>query len=56
MARCGSFVYVELMEKNRGFLNSIREAKTQTDLQNVFEFMLEEAEIDFRVDLEKVKA
>jgi len=51
----GSFVYVELMEKNRGFLKSIRDAKTQTDLQDVFEFMLEEAEIDFRVDLEKVK-
>src|SRR5699024_5664641 len=51
----GSFVYVELMEKNRGFLNSIRNAKTQTDVQDVFEFMLEEAEIDFRVDLEKVK-
>src|SRR5690625_2996435 len=51
----GSFVYVELMEKNRGFLQSIRDAKTQTDLQNIFEFMLEEAEIDFRVDLEKVK-
>ncbi len=51
----GSFVYVELMEKNRGFLKSIRDAETQTDLQNVFEFMLEEAEIDFRVDLERVK-
>lgn len=51
----GSFVYVELMEKNRGFLNSLRDAETQADLRSVFEFMLEEAEIDFRVDLEKVK-
>lgn len=51
----GSFVYVELMEKNRGFLTSIQNAETTTELQDVFTFMLEEAEIDFRVDLEKVK-
>ena len=51
----GSFVYVELMEKNRGFLNSVQNAKTTVELQDVFTFMLEEAEIDFRVDLEKVK-
>ncbi|GIN59491.1 hypothetical protein J8TS2_38100 [Lederbergia ruris] len=51
----GSFVYLELMEKNRGFLKSIRDAKTHNELRNVFNFMLEEAEIDFRVDLEKVK-
>ncbi|MGG0775307.1 site-specific DNA-methyltransferase [Bacillus rugosus] len=51
----GSFVYVELMEKNRDFLKSIRNAVTQTELQSVFDFMLEEAEIDFLVDLETVK-
>lgn len=51
----GSFVYVELMEKNKGFLTSIQNAETQTELQNIFDFMLEEAEIDFRVDLEAVK-
>src|SRR5690625_3136489 len=51
----GSFVYVELMEKNRGFLTSVQNAKTTTELHDVFTFMLEEAEIDFRVDLEAVK-
>lgn len=51
----GSFVYVELMEKNRGFLKSIQNAETQTELQEILEFLLEEAEIDFRVDLEVVK-
>ncbi|MED4967790.1 site-specific DNA-methyltransferase [Heyndrickxia coagulans] len=51
----GSFVYVELMEKNQGFLKAIRDAKTPADLRKVFNFMLEEAEIDFRVDLEKVR-
>src|SRR5699024_1507869 len=44
----GSFVYAELMEKNRGFLKAIQDAKTQTDLNGLLEFMLEEAEIDFR--------
>lgn len=51
----GSFVYVELMEKNRGFLTSVQNAKTTTEVQEVLTFMLEEAEIDFRVDLEAVK-
>lgn len=51
----GSFVYVELMEKNRGFLRAVQEAKTTTDLHKVFDFMLKEAEIDFRIDLEAVK-
>lgn len=51
----GSFVYAELMEKNRGFLQMIRDAEDHNELQKVFDFMLEEAEIDFRVDLEKLK-
>lgn len=51
----GSFVYAELMEKNRGFLKSIQNAQTQTELQETLEFLLEDAEIDFRVDLEAVK-
>lgn len=51
----GTFVYAELMEKNRGFLKSIRDAKDQSYLRRVFDFMLEEAEIDFKVDLEEVK-
>lgn len=51
----GSFVYVELMEKNRGFLKSIKGAKNQNELREIFNFMIEEAEIDFKIDLEKVK-
>jgi len=51
----GSFVYVELMEKHRGFLTAVQNAKTMTEVQEVFTFMLEEAEIDFRVDLEAIK-
>ena len=51
----GSFVYLELMEKNRGFLKTIQDTKTQAELHDVFDSMLNEAEIDFRVDLEKIK-
>ena len=51
----GSFVYVELMEKNRGFVKSIEQAKNKTEIQNVFEFMLNEADIDFNIHLEKLK-
>lgn len=51
----GDFVYVELMEKNRGFLKEIEEAENQNELRKIFEFMLNVAEIDFKVDLEKVK-
>lgn len=51
----GSFVYVELMEKNKGFIDAIRKCETKNDIDQLFNFMLEEAEIDFRVDLEKVK-
>src|SRR5699024_11869034 len=42
-------------EKNRGFLTSVQNAETTIELQEVFTFMLEEAEIDFKVDLEAVK-
>ncbi|QQZ09590.1 site-specific DNA-methyltransferase [Heyndrickxia vini] len=50
----GSFVYVELMEKNRGFLKSIKNAESQNELRKVLNFLIEEAEIDFRIDLGKV--
>lgn len=51
----GSFVYAELMEKNKGFIDAIRKCETKNDIDKLFIFLLEEAEIDFRVDLEKVK-
>ncbi|TDM41541.1 site-specific DNA-methyltransferase [Macrococcoides goetzii] len=51
----GSFIYVELMEKNRGFLKAIENSETQAELFKVFEFMINEADIDFKIDLENVK-
>src|SRR5690625_5800768 len=32
----GSFVYVELMEKNKGFIDAIRKCKTQNDIDQLF--------------------
>ncbi|OIX92500.1 type III restriction endonuclease subunit M [Staphylococcus equorum] len=51
----GSFVYAELMEKNLGFLKSIQEADNRNEINKIFNFMLKEAEIDFRIDLEVLK-
>lgn len=52
----GSFVYVELMEKNTGFLKSVISASSMTELQEVFSRMLETADFDFRVDLDEVRS
>lgn len=55
MAKWRKFRLCGINGKNRGFLKSIRDAKNQNELSEIFEFMLENADIDFRVDLEKVK-
>jgi len=51
----GSFVYAELMEKNRGYLTDVMKAPDQGSLRQVFNLMLENADFDFRVDLEEVE-
>jgi len=51
----GSFVYAELMEKNRGYLTDVMDASDQESLRDVFNLMLENADFDFRVDLEEVQ-
>lgn len=51
----GSFVYAELMEKNRGYLEDVTNASDQADLGKVFNLMLENADFDFQVDLNEVK-
>lgn len=50
-----SFIYAELMEKNGEFLKLIQDAKTEIELNKLFKHMLNKSEIDFRVDLEKIK-
>lgn len=51
-----SFIYVELMEKNRGYIDSVLGAKDENELRSVYKRMSDEengADLDFRVDLQK---
>ncbi|WP_367292245.1 DNA methyltransferase [Leuconostoc mesenteroides] len=51
----GSFVYVELMEKNQGYLKDVQQAETTKQLEDVVNrMMVGGADFDFRVDVEKV--
>ena len=52
----GSFIYAELMDKNTGFLKEVMAAENMHELKAIFERMSQSPDIDFRVDLEEVKA
>lgn len=49
----GSFIYAELMEKNQGYLKDLQQATTIPELMSVYQRMLTNADLDFRVDLDK---
>ena len=49
----GSFVYAELMEKSQGYLKDLQKSESIQELMEVYERMKENADIDFRLDLEK---
>ena len=49
----GSFVYAELMEKNQGYLKDLQKSESIQELMEVYNRMKENADIDFRLDLEK---
>ena len=49
----GSFVYAELMEKNHGYLKDLQKSESIQELMEVYNRMKENADIDFRLDLEK---
>ena len=49
----GSFVYAELMEKNQGYLKDIQRSGSIQEMMEVYNRMKENADIDFRLDLEK---
>ena len=49
----GSFVYAELMEKNQGYLHDLQKATNADELMRVYDRMKENADLDFRLDLEK---
>lgn len=48
------FTYFELMEKNMGFIKDVLAANNIDDLKAIFSRMIEIADLDFRVDLEKI--
>lgn len=52
----GSFVYAELMEKGQTFINQIQNAKSDKDLNAIFQKMKTTDDINFKVDLEKFEA
>ena len=49
----GSFIYAELMEKNQGYLKDLQKSESIQELMEVYNRMKENADIDFRLDLEK---
>lgn len=51
----GSFVYAELMEKSKGYLDSVLEAEDTRSLNQIYQLMLENVDLDFRADLEQVQ-
>lgn len=52
----GSFIYAELMEKNQGYLHDLQKADNVNELMNVYARMKENADIDFRLDLDKFES
>lgn len=51
----GSFVYAELMEKSKGYLESVLEAENTDSLKQIYQLMLENVDLDFRADLEAIQ-
>lgn len=51
----GSFVYAELMEKSRGYLDSVLEAENTDSLKQIYQLMLDNVDLDFRADLEAIQ-
>ncbi|MFW5413087.1 DNA methyltransferase [Aerococcus urinaeequi] len=48
----GSFVYAELMEKSKGYLQDVLHATNVDQLKATYQLMLENVDLDFRADLE----
>jgi adenine-specific DNA-methyltransferase len=46
----GSFIYCQLAQANQAFVNSIQDAKTTKDLQNIWVEMQEKAFLSYRID------
>lgn len=51
----GSFVYAELMEKSKGYLQDVLNAPNLDRLSEIYQLMLENVDLDFRADLESIQ-
>lgn len=51
----GSFVYAELMEKSKGYLDSVLQAENTDSLTQIYHLMLDNVDLDFRADLEAIQ-
>jgi len=51
----GSFIYAELMEKSRGYLEDIQKVSSINELSSIYKRMLENVDIDFRVNLLEIE-
>lgn len=49
----GSFIYAELMEKNQKYMDDIQAAENMSELDAIYNRMKENADLDFRLDLQK---
>ena len=51
----GSFVYAELMEKSQGYIDQIYKANDREELFNIYHLMLENVDLNFKVDLQALE-
>lgn len=51
----GSFVYAELMEKSQGYIDQIYKAKDNKGLFKIYNLMLENVDMNFKVDLQALE-
>ncbi|HEO5653728.1 TPA: site-specific DNA-methyltransferase, partial [Streptococcus agalactiae] len=51
----GSFIYTELMEKSQGYINQIYKAIDSESLFKIYNLMLKNVDINFKVDLQELE-
>ncbi|PKY90582.1 type III restriction endonuclease subunit M [Falseniella ignava] len=51
----GSFVYAELMEKSQGYIDQIYKADDSEELFKIYHLMLENVDLNFKVDLQALE-
>ncbi|WP_017547425.1 site-specific DNA-methyltransferase [Salinicoccus carnicancri] len=49
------FIYIELMEKSRGYIQSIMDAEDTSELIDIYSRMLDNVDLNFQVDLQEIQ-